>query len=879
MYLRFLTSLLSLIVFTFIWSCGEDSSSDQITDLAPQDNQWTDSIFGTLSDKQQYYQHLIIEVPTAYQKSTDSLSNWIVDNQPGGLQFIDWNPDSISLLKNSLDTFNIIQPFIYADYFDVLDLNPYPYWKANDRNMDPQLAKVFSKGRMNLLDMRDLDMNKTTQKWLDTLKSSLNLYPIIAHFDDKNVKEELNDFILTLQRYDHNILIKLNAFDTVDFEKLRESSAYNGLLIASTEVSKVNNVISGGVDFAFKSIESGDTYSTWGGMTDETSNSTRRILDFKSKIKDAFSPQHLSAELEYTSLNLKHNSAALITDQGNLVPFKKRFTIYSNDGLKIGAKLRKEINVRTQKYDDSKASLKRLVKSSGNKVILVSDTASQETLSYLNELKKDDKVLVCFKNINQYERLKESASLMFVPTDDGQSAAILAQQLSSRISLDGDVVVGDSVISGISKAKTLLARTSPEFTGLDQDTLNRINWAVKHAMNGRAFPGCQVLLARNGCIIYDKQFGHHSYKREKLVTDESIYDLASLTKVVSTTLVGMKLWEMGKYDLQDSLYMYLPDSLDDYLDYPSTIRNITFYELFIHKSGLPAGFPLIRYLQYTNESIGQFDKYFCDISDTAYCIEVAENFYLEKEYGDSMWLKLNQMWLDKTKPYKYSDVNMNTLYYMFKGIIDANPRDFGFTEPIKKLKEKDLYVEFLYNTFYKPLGMDRSRYKPLNHFAQSSLVPTEDESYWRHQLLHGSVHDPNAALMGGVAGNAGMFSTTHDLAIYCQMLLDKGVYNNQRFLKAETVEKFTSVSEDSHRGLGFNKRTLSTTGYGMADSSSLSTYGHTGFTGTCFWIDPESDLIYIFLSNRVHPKVNNRIYEHGIRKKIHNAAYAAKMNS
>jgi len=396
-------------------------------------------------------------------------------------------------------------------------------------------------------------------------------------------------------------------------------------------------------------------------------------------------------------------------------------------------------------------------------------------------------------------------------------------------------------------------------------------------MNGKAFPGCQVLLAKDGCIIYDAQFGHHSYKRQKPVTNESIYDLASITKIFATTMVGMKLYEMGGYKLKDSLGDYLPDSLKDYLPYPSTIRNITFEELFIHKSGLPAGFPILKYMMYTTEEVGSVDKYYCDQQDSVFAIEVAENFYLDKEYADSMWLKLNQIWLDKSKPYNYRDVNMNTLYMMFKSIIQKNPKTYDFNEPSKKLEGRDLFVEFLYKTYYEPLGMDRTRYKPLQMFNANTIVPTEDESYWRKQLLQGHFHDPNAALMGGVGGNAVMFSTTNDMAILCQMLLNKGDYDVKRYLNAETITKFTSAQEQSSRGLGFNKKNISTTGFGMATESSISTYGHTGFTGTCFWIDPEEGLIYIFLSNRVHPKVNNRIYNYGIRKSIHNTAYEARM--
>jgi CubicO group peptidase (beta-lactamase class C family) len=238
---------------------------------------------------------------------------------------------------------------------------------------------------------------------------------------------------------------------------------------------------------------------------------------------------------------------------------------------------------------------------------------------------------------------------------------------------------------------------------------------------------------------------------------------------------------------------------------------------------------------------------------------------------------LHQIYLDPSKAYNYSDVNMNTLYFMFKSFIQKNPEKFGFTQSKKQLKDKNLFEEYLYNTFYKPLGMNHTRYRPLKHFSRDIIVPTENETWWRKQLLHGHVHDPNAALHGGIAGNAGIFSTANDLAILCQMWLNKGVYNGQRYLKAETVNKFTARQENCFRGLGFNKPSMGSTSFGMSENASLSTYGHTGFTGTCLWIDPEHDLIYIYLSNAVHPNVNNKTYEYGIRKKAHQCAYDAMM--
>jgi CubicO group peptidase (beta-lactamase class C family) len=396
-------------------------------------------------------------------------------------------------------------------------------------------------------------------------------------------------------------------------------------------------------------------------------------------------------------------------------------------------------------------------------------------------------------------------------------------------------------------------------------------------MSGRSFPGCQVLVAKNGSVIFDKQYGHHTYDRELPVKQNSVYDIASLTKIVSTTLMAMKLSEMQLFDLNDSLGKYFPDSLDDYLERPSTIRNVTFQELLTHTSGLPAGFPIYRYMIYTNAEVGRFDKYYCDVEDDFFATEVAENLFLEKEYQDTMWLQLHKIWINEAKPYKYSDVNMNTMYFMMRSLIENNPKQFDFKDNKKDLKGRNLYVEFLYKYFYKSLEMTSTQYNPTKSIAKNRLVPTENESYWRKQLLQGHVHDPNAALHGGVAGNAGIFTTTNDLVKLLQMWLNGGEYNGVRYLNEETIQQFTMTQPNSHRGLGFNKGTITNSAYAMADDASVDTYGHTGFTGTCFWVDPESELIYIFLANRVHPTVNNRMYEYAIRKNVHQVFYDAKL--
>ncbi|MEO9532383.1 MAG: serine hydrolase [Crocinitomicaceae bacterium] len=878
MKLKHLIHFFSCLLVLAFASCKSDVVPEEIASTTEESNFWTDSIFGQLSPKQQYYQHLIIEVPAYYQAQKDSLVNWIAINEPGGIKLLDWNVDTIGLLKNALDTLPILKPIFFTDFYDDLGLAPYSYWQSNEKNRSTKLMKLFKKGNFGLVDFTQGEKVILKHEWMDSMQNELGIQSVVGNFTDLHLKDDFDDFLSLLNKNKQAIKINFSRLDSVDLNSYRNSADYEGCFIVKSKVKKINSFINGGADFVFKSIESGDVYSNWKTLNQSGFDaSTKRVLDFKSSFQSANTRQNLKSELTYARLNFSHNAVALITNKSNLLPFKKRFTIYGEFDGKISNKVRTENQVSFQKMKWNEKKIAQLLESEKEKVLLLSDTLNEDLLQLLGKTKAKSKTLICFSNLEQYELLKNAPHLCFVPSVKTIDLAILAQQFTGRQELNGDFVYQDNVQKGITLRKTKLGRTVPEFVGYDSDTLRSINWLVNNAMNGRAFPGCQVLLAKDGAIIYDQQFGHHSYKRQKLVTEESIYDLASITKIVATTMVGMKLYEMGAYKLRDSLEDYLPDTLKDYLPYPSTIRNITFEELFIHKSGLPAGFPIIKYMQYTNENVGRLDKYYCDQKDSVFCIEVAENFYLDKEYADSMWLKLNQIWLDKSKPYKYSDVNMNTLYMMFKSIIQNNPKDFGFNESQKQLEGRDLFVEFLYKTYYEPLGMSRTLYKPRTKYATNSIVPTEDESYWRKQLLQGYVHDPNAALMGGVAGNAGMFSTTNDMAILCQMLLNKGEYNGQRFLKEETVTKFTSAQEQSSRGLGFNKKNISTTGFGMATESSIATYGHTGFTGTCFWIDPEEGLVYIFLSNRVHPKVNNRIYNYGIRKSIHNTAYESRM--
>lgn len=280
----------------------------------------------------------------------------------------------------------------------------------------------------------------------------------------------------------------------------------------------------------------------------------------------------------------------------------------------------------------------------------------------------------------------------------------------------------------------------------------------------------------------------------------------------------------------------------------SDVFNISIEELLTHTSGLRSGLNIYPYQRYLKSAM-----YDAEYSER-FSVPVAQNFYLDGHYLDSLWNDTKAMEPDSSG-YRYSCVNM----IVMQRVIDS-------------LNQVNLGT-YLDNEFYRDLGLQTMTYNPLEKFSTEQIAPTSSDR-WRGQLLCGTVHDPTAALFGGISGNAGLFSNAHDLGIMGQMWLNKGTYGGKRFLEDHTVEKFTKRTR-GHRGLGFDMAPRHSS-YLMAESASLQTYGHTGFTGTCIWVDPATDLVFVFLSNRIHPSVNNnRLNEMRIRQRVHQAVYNA----
>lgn len=398
-------------------------------------------------------------------------------------------------------------------------------------------------------------------------------------------------------------------------------------------------------------------------------------------------------------------------------------------------------------------------------------------------------------------------------------------------------------------ATNVLRYGLPEQEGLSSEQFAQIDSIALKAIKDEATPGCQVLVGLNGRIVYQKAFGNHKYEDGKTVEQSDLYDIASITKVMASTMMAMRLYEMGTLGLDKTLDEYLGKQVD------SSKKTLAIREILTHQSGLSAWIPFYKY---TLTDEGLCDSNYCYAPNEFYTTPVADSLYTHSGIRDTIYKLINGSRMKTRGEYLYSDLGY---FYMLK-IFDT----LGYPMP-------DAYLE---SNFYGPMGMSRTLYNPLKRFEKQVIVPTEVDKYFRQQLVHGYVHDPAAAMLGGVAGHAGLFSNVNDMAKLFQMLLNDGSYNNTNYFEKSTVALFTSKQyENNRKGLGFDKpeKRPNKPGPTIRDVSPA-TFGHTGFTGTCVWADPEYDLVYIFLSNRIHPTAENmKLIRNNVRTDILQVVY------
>jgi len=403
----------------------------------------------------------------------------------------------------------------------------------------------------------------------------------------------------------------------------------------------------------------------------------------------------------------------------------------------------------------------------------------------------------------------------------------------------------------------LMPEVAPNIEGLNTARLNIIDSIANDGIKKHAFPGCVVLVAKNGKIVFDKSYGFYTYDSIQPVYRETIYDMASVTKIMATLLSVMKLYDEGKLDIQKTLGDYLPWTRN------TNKQNLKLFDILLHQAGLKSFIPFFRETIDTSKPDLISGKFFACKPDSLHAVRVADNMYMRNDWTDTIYERILKSPVGPKGHYEYSDND-----FIFLGKI---------VEALSGLS-LDQYVKL---NFYDKLGLTGTGFRPRNRFSLSNIAPTENEKLFRNQLLWGDVHDPGAAMFGGVAGHAGLFSNAYDMAILSQMLLNGGSFNGQALIKKSTIDYFSEYhSNSSRRGLGFDKPEKDNATRKEpypALSASPQTIGHTGYTGTCFWIDPKYNLVFVFLSNRVNPDggTNSKILTMNIRPKIMEAIYNA----
>ncbi len=402
-----------------------------------------------------------------------------------------------------------------------------------------------------------------------------------------------------------------------------------------------------------------------------------------------------------------------------------------------------------------------------------------------------------------------------------------------------------------------LAYGYPEQENMDSQALKKVDSLMQFMLDTMAAPGGVVLAARNGRIVFLKKYGYKTYDTKEPLHIKDVFDVASVTKVLAATASVMRFYDEKAFGLDDTLGELLP-----YLK-GSNKDTLRLREVLSHYARLKAWIPF--YLSTIDSATGKPKKeYYRSKPEPGFEIKVAENLYLINSYPDTIWRKIRDSELRKKKAYKYSGL----FFYLWKKYLtDRHQTDLG------------RYVD---SVFYTPMGARSLTYNAWKHFPKDRIVPSEIDEYWRHQELRGYVHDMGAAMLGGVNGNAGLFGNAEDLAKMMQMFLQKGYYGGKRYISDTTVDVFTRrhfAADSVRRGLGWDKPQFKgQIGPTFEEISPLS-YGHQGFTGTMVWADPEEQIVYVFLSNRTYPGMNNRLlYELNIRSEVQRLIYLSIKN-
>jgi beta-N-acetylhexosaminidase len=694
-------------------------------------------------------------------------------------------------------------------------------------------------------------------------------------------------------------------------ELLREKMGYQGLIFTDglemkgvTKYFKDGEVearaIQAGVDIlllpediaaSFAKIK---TYIQRGDI-DQTQieRSVKRILHAKyrlglmDKVRPYIDLNNLSADLnnaEAKGMKRRLTAATLtvVRNENNIFPiqdFSKKIAV-----LTIGAQLKTTFQKtiapfgsNVQLYNISKTAgpeeAARMANSLvGNDLVLIAlnDLSSkpkdnygltEATKNLVEQIRQKTKTgVIVFGNPYLLKHFDNIDNIIVAYDEDPITQELAAQGIAGVFGMNGKMPVTASPRSNYKDGvETLnLGRFTydfPEAVGLKSTVLAKIDTIMDTVMRTGAAPGGVVFIAKDGKVVFEKAYGYHTYEKMQPVAKDDIYDLASITKVAASTLTMMKLVDEGKIDVKQPMSKYLP------LLKGTNKETLTVEEIMSHHAGLYAW--LKFYLQtLTTDKTGTYPSpnYYSQVQNADFSIPVTEKMFLKTGFPDSMYQQIAASNLRENKNYKYSDLGFFLIARLIK-------EQTGMTE--------DEYVQ---KNFYQPMGLKNISYKPWEKFSMSRIPPTEVDTYFRKQKIQGYVHDMGASMLGGVSGHAGLFSDARDLAALFQMLVNDGMYGGKQYISPKTIKQFaTRYVYSTRRGVGFDMKELSASHLqNVCAGAPETTFGHTGFTGTCVWADPENKIVYVFLSNRTFPDMdNNKMNKLDYRMKIQQVIYDA----
>lgn len=582
-----------------------------------------------------------------------------------------------------------------------------------------------------------------------------------------------------------------------------------------------------------------------------------------------------STEAHYINYKLVEAELCLAKDKNKLIPLnpkgtKKIFAIGVGKGAKttFQRELEKRGNVTSASISKtaSVAQFNALkAKANGYDLVIVSLQHTSKyppnygvtnvSAQFISDISaRENTIFVNFGNPYNLKKFSNINTLLLAYEDQEAHQIKAAEAIFGDIGVNGKLPITVGVEYQAEMGVTTQPHSDfssgmPEEVGMSSDKMLEIDKIANKAIASGATPGCQVLVARNGKIVHNKSYGKHTFNSSEKVKNNDLYDLASITKVAATTLTLMKLHEDGVISINDKMSKHLPE-LEG-----TNKRSMTIKMVLEHKAGLKSWIP---FYSETLREQNIYDSIYSSIVTDRHTVYVGNGLYILEDYKNHIMKTIYNSEMGTSGKYKYSDLGMILMKELIERVTGTK------------------FEEYVHEAFYKPMGLDHITFLPTNTFQLDNIIPTSISPDMRKGLVHGTVHDPGAAMLGGVSGHAGLFGNAESLAVIMQMLLNGGVYNNVRYLEEATVKKFTSQqNENSRRGIGWDKPEMNRNRANPAsDYASSLCFGHTGFTGTMVWADPKHDLVYVFLSNRVYPTQENRkLIRDNVRTNIMDVIY------